>query len=166
MGRWLMLGLVVVTAGCGKKPEGDYSVPGRLQALKSPNPDERYSAARSLGRHPEEAKDAVPALTEALKDPVGMVRMGAAYGLADLTPITDYSSWLEDRMVEVVRSALRAPRTECSLDYQVAEQDFGRHGAQLSKLRLPPAGAQVLASAALRSACTFWADARSPMNLR
>ena len=114
MRRWLLLlGLVAVATGCGKKPAGDYSVPGRLQALKSANPDERYSAARSLGRHPEEAKEAVPALTEALKDPVGMVRMGAAYGLADLGPearaaVPALRKALQDRDAEVRKAAAYA----------------------------------------------------------
>jgi hypothetical protein len=48
MRKWLLLGLFVVAAGCGKKSGGDYSVPGRLNALKSANPDERYSAAPAL----------------------------------------------------------------------------------------------------------------------
>jgi vesicle coat complex subunit len=113
MGRWLLLGLLAVAVGCGKKPAGDYSVPGRLNALKSANPDERYSAARSLGRHPEKAKEAVPALIEALKDPVSMVRMGAAYGLANMGPEAQAAApalrkALQDQDAEVRKAAAYA----------------------------------------------------------
>jgi neutral ceramidase len=47
-----------------------------------------------------------------------------AYGLTDLTPLANYSKWLQDQMVAVVNAALNAPQTPCALDYQVITQNF------------------------------------------
>ena len=81
--RWMILvGLLAVTAGCGKNE--DYSVNGLDEKLKSPDPNVRYEAARKLGKYGAEAKGAVPDLVAALKDPDETVRMGAAYALGDI----------------------------------------------------------------------------------
>jgi len=59
---------------------GDQSnVPYWAKALKAPDPQRRFQAARNLGEARSEA--AVPALTEALKDPDPDVRVEAARAL-------------------------------------------------------------------------------------
>ena len=47
-----------------------------------------------------------------------------AYNLTDLTEVEAYSSWLTDRIVDLVRATLGAPRTPCTLDYQVGQEGF------------------------------------------
>lgn len=83
MKRIILVGLMVLLVGCGKKA---YSVPSLLETLKDKDPNMRYYAAKELGHFGAQAKDAVPALTEALKDEEKIVRMGAAYALAEIGP--------------------------------------------------------------------------------
>jgi neutral ceramidase len=49
-----------------------------------------------------------------------------AYNLTEpaLKQVRAYSDKLESTIVDLVRTALAAPRTECTLDYQVADEDF------------------------------------------
>jgi len=79
--------LVAVLMGCNRSENVEYSVPGLVTTLKeSKDPNLRYWAAESLGRLGHQARPAVPALAEALKDEDKNVRMGAAYALAELGP--------------------------------------------------------------------------------
>jgi len=113
MKRLMVICLIVLLAGCGKKDQTDYSVPGLIGQLKDKDPDMRYSAARSLGRYGAEAKPAIPALVEALKDESPMVRMGAAYGLGDIGPdakdaVPALKQALKDRDKKVIEAAAYA----------------------------------------------------------
>ncbi|MEO6826814.1 MAG: hypothetical protein ABI255_04270 [Microbacteriaceae bacterium] len=54
-----------------------------------------------------------------------------AYNLSDLTLIRSYSSWLEDQIVAVVKSALSAARTSVTLDYSVTSMNFAYNRAGL-----------------------------------
>jgi HEAT repeat protein len=79
--------LLPLVFGCGKKQEKkDYSVTSMIADLKSTDPDVRYTATSVLKSYGPEARSAVPALTEALRDPNRNVRIGAAYALADIGP--------------------------------------------------------------------------------
>lgn len=49
---------------------------------------------------------------------VDMLQPYTAYGLSDLTLVRGYSAWLEDKIVEVVQSALNASRTSVTLEYR------------------------------------------------
>jgi hypothetical protein len=62
-----------------------------------------------------------------------------AYGLTDLTQVTDYSNRLQDEIVGLVQTALEAPRTQCTLDYQVASQTFSynREGLPYNETAVP-----------------------------
>ena len=57
-----------------------------VAALKSSDPLERRLAAHALAEIGRTAWEAVPALTEALRDPVSFVRMWAAAALARVEP--------------------------------------------------------------------------------
>ena len=57
-----------------------------VAALKSSDPLERRLAAHALGEIGRTAREAVPALTEALHDPVSFVRVWAAAALARVEP--------------------------------------------------------------------------------
>ena len=57
-----------------------------VAALKSSDPLERRLAAHALAEIGRTAWEAVPALTEALRDPVSFVRMWAAAALARIQP--------------------------------------------------------------------------------
>ena len=57
-----------------------------VAALKSSDPLERRLAAHALGEIGRTAREAIPALTEALRDPVSFVRMWAAAALARVEP--------------------------------------------------------------------------------
>ena len=54
-----------------------------------------------------------------------------AYGLVDLTLVRQYTAWLQDRIVDVVRTALAATRTSVTLAYRVTSADFSRNRAGL-----------------------------------
>jgi HEAT repeat protein len=86
MKKLAVVGLILLSVGCGKKDDPNYSVPGLIERLKDRDPDVRYSAARGLGKYGSEAKSAIPALVGALKDESAEVRMGAAYALGDVGP--------------------------------------------------------------------------------
>ena len=57
-----------------------------VAALKSSDPLQRRLAAHALGEIGRTAREAVPAVTEALRDPVSFVRMWAAAALARVEP--------------------------------------------------------------------------------
>ena len=57
-----------------------------VAALKSSDSLERRLAAHALGEIGRTAREAVPALTEALRDPVGFVRVWVAAALARVEP--------------------------------------------------------------------------------
>jgi len=77
--------LVLLIAGCGKKPKS-YSVESMTEDLKDPDPGIRYTAVETLGSYGRKAESAVPALIETLKDEDKNVRMQAAYSLAEILP--------------------------------------------------------------------------------
>jgi HEAT repeat protein len=77
---------MVLVVGCGKTRKPDYSFEELLGKLKDNDPGVRYWAARELGHRGAQAKEAVPALTEALKDQDKNVRMGGAYALGEVGP--------------------------------------------------------------------------------
>jgi HEAT repeat protein len=83
MRRLLLMSLIVLLAGCGKTKK-DYSLEELLGKLKDNDPGIRYWAARELGHRGAQAKDTVPALTEALKDKDSNVRLGGAYALGEI----------------------------------------------------------------------------------
>ncbi|RDV45249.1 hypothetical protein DOE76_08290 [Leifsonia sp. ku-ls] len=57
----------------------------------------------------------------------------AAYTIDDQDPeIVAYSNWLDDAIVSLVQSTLAAPRTPCTLDYTVLDEDFSRNREGLS----------------------------------
>jgi len=55
-----------------------------------------------------------------------------SYHLTDLTLVERYSTWLEDRIVELVRNALESPQTPVSIDFQIAHATFAANRAGLS----------------------------------
>src|SRR5262249_48551504 len=57
-----------------------------VAALKSSDPLERRLGAHALGEMGRMAREAVPALTEALRDPVSFVRVWAAAALVRVEP--------------------------------------------------------------------------------
>src|SRR2546428_11840782 len=60
-------------------PTPEQALPRLLAVLKDPNPEQRRTAAQSLGKIAR--KEAVPALMEALRDPDAGVRRHAAWAL-------------------------------------------------------------------------------------
>ena len=46
------------------------------------------------------------------------------YGIEDLAPVQRYSDWLEDRIVDVVQTALYATPIDCTLEYAVGTANF------------------------------------------
>jgi HEAT repeat protein len=64
---------------------------GWVAALKSSDPLERRLAAHALAEIGGTAREAVPALTEALRDPVSFVRVWAAAALARVQPENAYA---------------------------------------------------------------------------
>jgi len=72
-----LAGCVVSTDYAGPAPE--QALPRLLAVLKDPNPEQRRTAAQSLGKIAR--KEAVPALVEALRDPDAGVRRNAAWAL-------------------------------------------------------------------------------------
>lgn len=65
-----------------------------------------------------------PALVDSLQPFV-------AYGLTDLTLLRSYGEWLQDKIVEVVTTALNARRTDVTLDYKVTSAGFAMNRAGL-----------------------------------
>lgn len=55
-----------------------------------------------------------------------------AYSLSDLERVAQYTAWLQDQVVELVRSTLAATRTPVTLDYRVATANFAVNRAGLS----------------------------------
>jgi len=55
-----------------------------------------------------------------------------AYAVTDMAEITDYSNWLINEIISLVQTALAAARTTCTLDYQVADEDFSTNRVGLS----------------------------------
>jgi HEAT repeat protein len=72
-----LAGCVVSTDYAAPTPER--ALPRLLAVLKDPNPEQRRTAAQSLGKIAR--KEAVPALVEALRDPDAGVRRYAAWAL-------------------------------------------------------------------------------------
>lgn len=56
----------------------------------------------------------------------------AAYGMSEMTRVRRYSERLEDTVVELVRTALQAPRTVVTLDYRVTSASFAYNRTGLS----------------------------------
>jgi HEAT repeat protein len=116
MSNLKLVSLVVVlllAAGCGKDKKNTYSVESLTESLKGGSPDDRYQAARALGRLGPKARSAVPALVEAMQDPEKTVRIGAIYGLADIGPeaadaLPSLRQALRDRDNEIAKGAAYA----------------------------------------------------------
>ncbi len=114
MRRPLILGLLLLAAGCGprttddwlarlKDPdvvkkrqairelgsrtsEGGRIVPALADALRDADPDVRHDAATELGKFGPDARPAVPTLTAALKDKDAQVRKAAGEALKKIGP--------------------------------------------------------------------------------
>lgn len=54
-----------------------------------------------------------------------------SYGLSDLSLVRSYSAWLQDTIVELVRTALAAPQTAVTLDYKVTSANIAMNRAGL-----------------------------------
>jgi neutral ceramidase len=54
-----------------------------------------------------------------------------AYNIVDLGLVRQYTAWLQDRIVDLVKTALTASRTAVTLTYRVASGDFSRNRAGL-----------------------------------
>src|SRR5207237_5456360 len=81
---WAPLLISLSLAGCVVStdyaaPAPEQVLPRLLAVLKDPNPEQRRTAAQSLGKIAR--KEAVPALVEALRDPDAGVRRYAAWAL-------------------------------------------------------------------------------------
>ena len=81
---WALLLISLSLAGCVVStdyadPAPERALPRLLALLKDPNPEQRRTAAQSLGKIAR--KEAVPALVEALRDPDAGVRRHAAWAL-------------------------------------------------------------------------------------
>lgn len=55
-----------------------------------------------------------------------------SYNLTDLAPVNSYADALRTKIVNVVSTALNAPRVPCTLDYKVAQQAFSYNREGLS----------------------------------
>lgn len=55
-----------------------------------------------------------------------------AYDITDLAEINTYSNWLASRIVALVKTALSAARTTCTLDYRVSDENFSYNRVGLS----------------------------------
>lgn len=62
-----------------------------------------------------------------------------SYNLTDLTAVQEYSESLVGTVVDLVSSTLAAPRTYCTLDYSVADEDFSfnREGLPYTEVDVP-----------------------------
>jgi neutral ceramidase len=62
-----------------------------------------------------------------------------SYNLTDLALVNAYSNWLENQIVSLVSDTLRARQVSCSLDYQVADEDFAynREGLPYKERAVP-----------------------------
>lgn len=47
-----------------------------------------------------------------------------AYNMSDQTEISEYSSWLVQALIDLVADALAAPRTTCTLEYYLLDENF------------------------------------------
>jgi len=61
-----------------------------------------------------------------------------SYGISDLSLVRSYTAWLQDTIVELVRTALAAPQTAVTLDYKVAAENIA-----LNRVGLPTVETQV-----------------------
>jgi hypothetical protein len=50
-----------------------------------------------------------------------------AYDIVEIDRVRQYTSWLQDRVVDLVKSTLAASRTAVTLDYRVASANFSRN---------------------------------------
>jgi hypothetical protein len=48
-----------------------------------------------------------------------------AYDISETAPVDAYGRWLTDAIVALVKETLAGPRTPCTLDYQVADENLG-----------------------------------------
>ena len=81
-----VLVLFLLNVGCGQKKE-ERSIADLVGALKANDEAARIMAAEGLGEQGRaEPAQAVPALTEALKDPSAIVRQTAVKALAQIGP--------------------------------------------------------------------------------
>jgi len=54
-----------------------------------------------------------------------------AYDIVDMDRVRQYTAWLQDRIVNLVKSTLAATRTTVTLDYRIAAANFSRNRAGL-----------------------------------
>ena len=113
---WAPLLISLSLAGCvvskdyaGPAPE--QVLPRLLAVLRDPNPEQRRTAAQSLGKIAR--KEAVPALVEALRDPDAGVRANAAWAIGmigpdefDWSPVLSLLSDPDPRVREMASMAL------------------------------------------------------------
>ncbi|HWW93159.1 MAG TPA: HEAT repeat domain-containing protein, partial [Vicinamibacteria bacterium] len=100
--------------GASESPPGPPpTVQGLLESLGDSDPDKRSQAAKALGSLGGAAREAVPALTVALKDREGLVRTEAARALGRIGPeaksaVPALNAALKDREPLVAREAAEA----------------------------------------------------------
>jgi serine/threonine protein kinase len=100
--------------GAPESPPGPPpTVQGLLESLGDSDPDKRSQAAKALGSLGGAAREAVPALTVALKDREGLVRTEAARALGRIGPeaksaVPALNAALKDREPLVAREAAEA----------------------------------------------------------
>jgi HEAT repeat protein len=70
----------------GRKADASRVVPALIEALKDKGDDIRLSAAIGLGTFGDQAKDAIPALQAAQRDPDARVREAARVALSRIDP--------------------------------------------------------------------------------
>lgn len=75
---WMLMGLVVFTTIVAAQAAPDQDIGEFIEALRDVDPFVRATAAFALGRMGPAARDAIPALVEALRDEDEDVRDAAA----------------------------------------------------------------------------------------
>src|SRR5256885_7384580 len=80
----VVVALVLPSASAARDDEPALTVKQLIEKLKHKEADKRVEAARELGRIGADAKEAIPALTAAVKDPSDKVRSYAIVALKQM----------------------------------------------------------------------------------
>jgi HEAT repeat protein len=105
--------IAIANSGCSNEPKVANDISGLMQDLKTGDDATRAAAALALGEKGAEARDAVPALTEALRDEYELVRERAAEALGQIGPpakaaVPALSMALKDAVADVREAAADA----------------------------------------------------------